>query len=87
MLFRDFYRASVDYLNSNATILNKNLEFYNSIAYTILKGNQEPVRLKLHVDDIVEVNEEFEDVTYTKIESIIWHQANNGHYHAFFLFN
>ncbi|CAG8765714.1 2004_t:CDS:2, partial [Funneliformis caledonium] len=41
-LFRDFYRASVDYLNSSAAILNKNLEFYNSIAYTVLKGDQEP---------------------------------------------
>ena len=86
-LLRDFYRATVDYLNSSAAILNKNLEFYNSIAYTVLKGDQEPVRLKLHIDDIVEVNEESEDVAYAKIESIIRHQANNGHYHAFFLFN
>jgi len=67
--------------------LNKNLDFYSSIAYTILKNNQEPVRLKLHVGDIVEINEESEGIAYAKIESIIRHQANNGHYYAFFLFN
>ena len=37
----------VDHLNSSAAILNKNLEFYGSIAYTVLKSNQEPIRLYL----------------------------------------
>ena len=83
--FRDLCRAHADYLNSSAAILNKNLEFYNSIMYTILKSNQEPIRLKLHVGDIVELNEKSEGIAYAKIEAIIWHQANNGQYYAFFL--
>jgi len=82
--FRDLYRAHADYLNSSAAILDKNLEFYNSITYTILKSNQEPIRLKLHVGDIVELNEESEGIAYAKIEAIIRHQANNGQYYAFF---
>lgn len=77
----------MDYLNSNAAILNKRIEFYNSIAYTILKNNQDPVQLKLRVNDIVELNEESEGIAYAKIEAIIRHQANNGQYYAFFLFN
>ncbi|CAI2190154.1 2353_t:CDS:1, partial [Funneliformis geosporum] len=40
--------------------MNKKIEFYSSIAYTILKSNQEPIRLKLRIGDIVELNEESE---------------------------
>ena len=63
------------------------MEFYNSISYTVLKCGQEPIRLRLRVDDIVEIKEESEGIAYAKIESIIRHQANNGHYYAFFLFD
>ncbi|CAG8754218.1 301_t:CDS:2, partial [Funneliformis caledonium] len=35
--FRDPYRAYADYLYSSAAIMNKKIEFYSSIAYTILK--------------------------------------------------
>ncbi|UZO15716.1 uncharacterized protein OCT59_007132 [Rhizophagus irregularis] len=58
--YRDLYRAYADYLNSSAAILNKNMEFYSSISYTVIKDNQEPVRLKLHIGDIVDLNEESE---------------------------
>ncbi|CAI2186645.1 19457_t:CDS:2, partial [Funneliformis geosporum] len=51
---QDLYRAII--LDSKATILNKNLEFYGSIANTVLKGNQVH-RLKLHAGDIVELEE------------------------------
>ncbi|GBC32802.2 hypothetical protein GLOIN_2v1880882 [Rhizophagus irregularis DAOM 181602=DAOM 197198] len=85
--YRDLYRAYADYLNSSAAILNKNMEFYSSISYTVIKDNQEPVRLKLHIGDIVDLNEESEGVAYAKIEFIIQHKANNGQYYTFFLFN
>ena len=71
LFFQDLYRAYVDNLNLGAAILNKNLEFYGSIAYTILKSNQELIRLKLRVGNIVELNEESEGIAYAKIESII----------------
>ena len=68
-------------------ILNRNLEFYDSITYTVLKNNQDPIRLRLHVDDVVEIEEESKGIAYAKIKSIFRHQANNGHYYAFFLFD
>ena len=86
--FRDLYRAYVDYLDSKAAILNIDLEFYESIAYTILRGsNQGNIRLKLHVGDVVELKEVSEGIAYARIKSIFRHQANNGQYHAFFLFD
>ncbi|PKK56754.1 hypothetical protein RhiirC2_858479 [Rhizophagus irregularis] len=45
-------------LSGNGAILNKNIEFYSSISYTVIKDNQEPVRLKLHIGNIVDLNEE-----------------------------
>ncbi|GET50777.1 hypothetical protein GLOIN_2v1866772 [Rhizophagus irregularis DAOM 181602=DAOM 197198] len=36
-------------------ILSGNGEFYSSISYTVIKDNQEPVRLKLHIGDIVDI--------------------------------
>jgi hypothetical protein len=68
--------------------LNKDLEFYESIAYTVLKGSeQDHIRLKLNVGDIVELEEESEGIAYARIKSIFRHQANNGQYYAFFLFD
>lgn len=68
--------------------MNKDLEFYGSIAYTVLKGSdQDHIRLKLNVGDIVELEEESEGIAYARIKSIFRHQANNGQYYAFFLFD
>ncbi|CAG8821183.1 3116_t:CDS:1, partial [Cetraspora pellucida] len=47
--FQDLYKAYDDYLNSKAALINKKLEFYNSIMYTVLEDNQDPVRVKLKV--------------------------------------
>ena len=82
--FRDLYRAYTDYLNSGAALLNRNLEFYNSITYTILKSNQDPIQLKLHVGEVIDLPEESEGIAYAKIESIFQNQANNGQYYTFF---
>ena len=43
LFFRDLYREYADYLYSSAAIMNKKIEFYSSIAYTILKSDQEPI--------------------------------------------
>ncbi|PKC56867.1 hypothetical protein RhiirA1_473374 [Rhizophagus irregularis] len=43
----------------------------NSISYMVIKDNQEPVRLKFHIGDIVDLNEESKGVAYAKIEFII----------------
>jgi hypothetical protein len=69
--FRDLYKAYGDYLDSKAAILNIDLEFYESIAYTIIRGsNQGNIRLKLHVGDVVELKEESEGIAYARIKSI-----------------
>ncbi|CAG8770700.1 15517_t:CDS:1, partial [Dentiscutata heterogama] len=85
--FLDLHRAYADYLNSKTALINKKLEFYNSISYSILEENQDPIQIKLKVGDFVELLEETEGIAYAKIEYIFQHQANNDQYHAFFLFN
>jgi hypothetical protein len=82
--FRDLYIAYSNHLGSKSALLNKDLEFYNSIAYTVLRDH--PIRIKLHVGDVVEIEEESEGTAYARIKSIIRHKANNGHYYAFFVF-
>jgi hypothetical protein len=74
-------------LDSKAAILNKDLEFYGSIAFTVLKEGEDCIRLKLHVGDVVGLKEESEGIAYARIKSIFRHQANNGQYYAFFLFD
>ncbi|KAF0558424.1 hypothetical protein F8M41_009314 [Gigaspora margarita] len=43
LFFQDLYKAYNDYLNSKAALINKRLEFYNLIMYTVLEDNQDPV--------------------------------------------
>ncbi|CAB4423298.1 unnamed protein product [Rhizophagus irregularis] len=76
--FRDLYEAYTGFLDSKATLLNKNLEFYGSITYTVIKSNQDNIQIKLRVGDVVELCEETEGIAYAKIASIFRHQANNG---------
>uniref|UniRef100_U9UVI7 BAH domain-containing protein n=1 Tax=Rhizophagus irregularis (strain DAOM 181602 / DAOM 197198 / MUCL 43194) TaxID=747089 RepID=U9UVI7_RHIID len=85
--FRDLYEAYTGFLDSKATLLNKNLEFYGSITYTVIKSNQDNIQIKLRVGDVVELCEESEGIAYAKMASIFRHQANNGKYYAFFSFN
>ena len=68
--------------------MNKDLRFYGSIAYTVLgESNKDHIRLKLNVGDVVELEEESEGIAYARIKAIFWHQANDGRYYAFFLFD
>ena len=68
---RDLYKAYSNYLDSKAAILNKDLEFYGSIACTVFRGSdQGNIRLKLHVGDVVELKEESEGIAYARIKSI-----------------
>jgi hypothetical protein len=82
--FQDLYRVYSDHLGSKEALLNKDLEFYGSIQYTVLKDS--PIRMKLSVGDVVEIEEELEGIAYARIKSIIRHKANNAHFYAFFVF-
>ncbi|CAG8795595.1 14197_t:CDS:1, partial [Racocetra persica] len=68
--FQDLYSVYADYLNSRTLLVNRHLEFYNSITYTVLESDQDSLRLKFSVGDIVELSEETESIAYAKIESI-----------------
>ncbi|CAG8836019.1 9882_t:CDS:2, partial [Gigaspora margarita] len=81
--FQDLCKTYADYLNSSTILINKK---HNSITYTVLESNQDSDQVKLKVGDFVELLEETEGIAYDKIESIFQHQANNGQFHAFFLF-
>ncbi|PKC54996.1 hypothetical protein RhiirA1_446940 [Rhizophagus irregularis] len=85
--FQDISVSYREHFNSKEAILNRKLEFYNSISYTVLKDGQDPIRLKIHIGDIVELPEESEGIAYAKVKSIFRHQANNGQYYAFFFFD
>ncbi|KAF0538291.1 hypothetical protein F8M41_007976 [Gigaspora margarita] len=85
--FQDLYKAYDDYLNSKAALINKRLEFYNLIMYTVLEDNQDPVQMKLKVSGFVKLLEETEGIAFAKIELIFRHQANNNQYYTFFVFN
>lgn len=37
----------------------------------VIKDNQEPVRLKLHIGDIVDLNEEFKGVAYAIKQTMV----------------
>jgi hypothetical protein len=82
-LFRDLYRAYSDHLGLKSSLLNRSLEFYGSIAYTVLRDS--PIRINLHVGDVVEIEEESEGTAYARIKLIVRHKANNAQYYAFFV--
>ncbi|CAB4415967.1 unnamed protein product [Rhizophagus irregularis] len=58
--FRDLSISYMEHFKSNGMLLNRKLEFYNSISYTIIKNDQDPIQLKIHIGDIVELPEESE---------------------------
>ena len=41
--------------------------------------------IKLHVDDIMDIDEAQEGCAYAIVSAIFKHRANNGHWYAFFL--
>ena len=53
--------------------LNKKLVFYDYITYTVL-NIKDPVKLKFHVSDIIELVENSETITYARIRTIFTHQ-------------
>jgi hypothetical protein len=62
--------------------VNTKLEFYDSISYTV--RDIEPVRVRVNVGDVVDVQEETEGLAYARIAAIIRHQVNEGRHFAFF---
>ncbi|CAI2193619.1 8903_t:CDS:1, partial [Funneliformis geosporum] len=59
-LFQNLSRSYLEHFESKAALLNRKVDFYNSITYTIIEDKQDPIRLKVHVGDIVELSKESE---------------------------
>ena len=53
----------------------------------VVKDDNTSKMVKLHVGDIVSMNEEIEQVAFARIKAILWHQANNTKYYAFLAFD
>lgn len=83
-LYGQFARA-YSQQGSAAALMNRKLTFYDGISY-VMRDDSESVRVHINVGDIVDVSEEREGVAYAKVIAIIRHQATDGRYFAFFLF-
>ncbi|CAG8785331.1 12246_t:CDS:2 [Cetraspora pellucida] len=85
-LFQDLYQSYTKYLGLRNALLNKKLVFYDYIIYTVL-NIEDPVKLKFHVGDIIELVENFEKITYARIRTIFTHQETSEKTYAFFQYN
>jgi len=86
-IYHDLVRSySVDLL-MDAALVNKKIEFYNYIAYKVVEDDNTSKMVKLHVGDIVSMNEEIEQVAFARIKAILRHRANNTKYYAFLVFD
>ncbi|CAI2187325.1 14233_t:CDS:2, partial [Funneliformis geosporum] len=56
-------KSYLEHFESKVALLNRKVDFYNFIAYTILGDKQGLIQLKVHVGNIVELSEESEDTS------------------------
>ena len=84
-LYFDLVKAYEENIGDHAMFLYNKLQFYNYIAYTVLDDDQEPIRVKLCIGDIVDMEEEIEGTGYARIKAIVRHQANSNLFYAFFI--
>ncbi|CAI2197902.1 17691_t:CDS:2, partial [Funneliformis geosporum] len=60
LLFQNLSKSYLEHFESKVALLNRKVDFYNFIAYTILGDKQGLIQLKVHVGNIVELSEESE---------------------------
>ncbi|CAG8825823.1 23230_t:CDS:1, partial [Cetraspora pellucida] len=82
-LFQDLYQSYTKHLGLKNALLNKKLVFYGYITYTVL-NIEDPVKLKFHVSDIIELVENSKKITYTRIRTIFTHQGTSKKTYVFF---
>ncbi|CAG8799360.1 4548_t:CDS:2, partial [Cetraspora pellucida] len=82
-LFQDLYQSYAKHLGLRNAFLNKKLVFYDYITYIVL-NIKDPVKLKFHVGDIIELVENSEKIIYTRIRTIFTHQGTSEKTYAFF---
>jgi len=84
-LYFDLVKTYNKHLGDGATFLNRRLQFYNYITYTVLSDDEGPIRIQLRVGDVIDIEEETGEISYARIKAIIRHQANSNHFYAFFV--
>ncbi|CAG8728594.1 35862_t:CDS:1, partial [Racocetra persica] len=72
-LFHDLHISYSEYFSLQSAFLNNKLEFFDYISYTIIENDRKSTRLKFHVGEIIEIEEESEGLTYAKIQAILQH--------------
>ncbi|CAG8826561.1 21853_t:CDS:1, partial [Cetraspora pellucida] len=82
-IFQNLYQSYAKHLGLRNALLNKKLVFYDYITYTVL-NIEDPVKLKFHVGDIIELVENSEKITYARIRTIFMHQGTSEKTYAFF---
>ncbi|RIB00038.1 hypothetical protein C2G38_2130544, partial [Gigaspora rosea] len=72
-------------LKMPAAIINMRIECYNYITYKILDNVSNYTQIKIHVGDIVEINEVEECQAYAIVKAIFRYKANNGNFYSFLI--
>ncbi|CAG8453434.1 5143_t:CDS:2 [Gigaspora rosea] len=84
-LLRDLMNTYSNDLKMPAAIINMRIECYNYITYKILDNDSNYTQIKIHVGDIVEINEVEECQAYAIVKAIFRHKANNGNFYPFLI--
>ena len=71
----------------DAALINTKIEYYTNITYRITEDDGSGKVIKLHVGDIVNMDEEIEQVAFARVKAILRHQGNNTNYYAFLVFD
>lgn len=84
-LLQDLAKCYED-LGSSAALLHDRIEYYDYISYQVFsEEGREPVHVRIHVGDVVEIQEEIEGLSFACIAGIIQHQSNANIFQAFFV--
>lgn len=84
---KDLYEAYNYYFNKKTAISFKNLEYYETISYTVLQEDDVNIDVNIHVGDIIDIkdDDEMENQTYAIVRGIFTHIANDRKNYAFFI--
>lgn len=83
-LTADLTNAYQQYLGMHAMLVHRYVEFFSYIKYNLVEESHSTT-IKLHVEDIIDLEETQEGCAYAVVSAIFKHRANNGRWYAFFL--
>jgi len=78
----NFFATYSQYINQHQYIVSWSIKLYRYIRYTVLDNNEFYTHVKLHISNVVIINEEGGE-SYTIIKAVFTHKYNNGNVYAF----